>query len=459
MNAVKKVAMVAMLATALGAFADIETFPYEVTYGMNYQKTAPVTLTGNTVSLDKVRDMPAADTVAQVLVNSATVTAIPADEWDDAVADYVTGTPQAAIGMMLKGDGITLVWKALTGAGTWTELTGTASEGTWFVRMEFDYTVNPVKVRYSVSADGTAWTVLTAAGGGAWLSNAASATTITGVDLAGVGTVASANATSGARKAYAHIDSVADETSFDYTSLKLKIDVGSVVYGSDLGLRVDINNGSTTNTVTPNAENVIDLSNLVLKGNDYAYSVYAVSQTSGTQIPDSVVLKSGTIVYQTKEPTITEDKIMLNSNTQLALSSSVSAGDYTVEGNYKLAWTDAADRYATFADGKLTVIEGTPANGIPSYASYILGLDATDATKKPLIQTVPDALPGKFTFAVGNVGTVKTDLADVKYELGAADTPTAATFTKVGEGTDTIAVDIPADAVKYYKLNIQVTTK
>ena len=48
-----------------------------------------------------------------------------------------------------------------------------------------------------------------------------------------------------------------------------------------------------------------------------------------------------------------------------------------------LSWTDSNGKYATLAGGTLTIHSGTPANGMESFHSYVLGLNPDVATDVP----------------------------------------------------------------------------
>lgn len=156
-------------------------------------------------------------------------------------------------------------------------------------------------------------------------------------------------------------------------------------------------------------------------------------------------------------------EIVLKSNVTLDLSK-VNTDEYTVSApdgsktTHHISWKDAGGKYATLAaNGALTVKSGTPANGLDSYMSYVLGLDATNSESKPLVKSVQNAEATKLTFTLPDLEPkAETETGvKVKFELQQCESPNG-TFTSVGAPTDgtTINVDVPTDAVKYYKIGI-----
>lgn len=87
-------------------------------------------------------------------------------------------------------------------------------------------------------------------------------------------------------------------------------------------------------------------------------------------------------------PTVSGSTIAVATNAKLDLGdlsgssySVVPAPGSSVKGH--LSWTDSSGKYATLANGTLTVHSGTPANGMESFHSYVLGLDPAVATDVP----------------------------------------------------------------------------
>ena len=124
---------------------------------------------------------------------------------------------------------------------------------------------------------------------------------------------------------------------------------------------------------------------------------------------------------------------------------------------YSYKWSDNGGKYIVEENGTLKVVAGTPANGLSSYDSYALGLDATDAASKPLIDAVQDAETGKLTINLGNV-SARSDIVEVTSEIQSSDSPNSG-FTKaatVSEGKAEIEL---GSTVKYYRVNFTIKTK
>ena len=94
-------------------------------------------------------------------------------------------------------------------------------------------------------------------------------------------------------------------------------------------------------------------------------------------------------------PAVTGDSLVLTGNASVDLAS-LAVGTYAVvheraEKSYHLSWTDGGGKYAVWEDGRLVVKAGAPRNGVSSYASYLLGLDAEDESAKPVLMFRPTA--------------------------------------------------------------------
>ena len=78
--------------------------------------------------------------------------------------------------------------------------------------------------------------------------------------------------------------------------------------------------------------------------------------------------------------------ITLESNSKVDLAN-LSETSYTVKSaagkSFHLRWDDAGGKYAKMDGNALTVVPGTPKNGLKSYDSYVLGLEADVQTSKP----------------------------------------------------------------------------
>ena len=92
-------------------------------------------------------------------------------------------------------------------------------------------------------------------------------------------------------------------------------------------------------------------------------------------------------------PDNTKKEIPVARNAEVDLAKMTPNETYTVTGDTgisRLKWKDAKDqsgKTTTYAkvtgDGKLQTVSGAPANGVESYASYVLGLNPETATDKP----------------------------------------------------------------------------
>ena len=158
-------------------------------------------------------------------------------------------------------------------------------------------------------------------------------------------------------------------------------------------------------------------------------------------------------------------KIRLLGNAVLDLSDAdIASGEYAVENiagkrvSY-LAWTDSGSRYAVRENGKLTIVEGVPANGRPSYASYVLGLDPADADRQPMVDFVRDAETDTFRLTLLNVqprSEAETGVR-VKFALEQSDDVRFGE-SEVGEDADVpeFTVPIPDAPSRFYRIKIRL---
>lgn len=177
-------------------------------------------------------------------------------------------------------------------------------------------------------------------------------------------------------------------------------------------------------------------------GGDVAY----MNATFQTTAPAEIVPES-------------DGSIKLTSSAELDLAN-VGAGSHTIvqsgDTKHHLRWTDNG-KYAILSGSALNVVEGSPANGLDSYMSYLLNLDIEDSASKPLVKSEQNADATKLTFTLPDLEP-KTETetgVKVRYQLQQCATPNGE-FSAVGEPIDgtTINVDVPTDAVKYYKIGI-----
>ena len=147
-----------------------------------------------------------------------------------------------------------------------------------------------------------------------------------------------------------------------------------------------------------------------------------------------------------------------NAQFDLANARATSYG-VTETGSGHFSWKDSSDKYATYDGSTLTMHDGTPANGLSSYESYLLDLDAEDATSKPLVETeqVADASQIKFVLSGVNPKPESETGVAVSYTLQAMDEPNGEVKTEARFEDGAATVDLPASGAKYYKVNIKTT--
>ena len=399
----KKIAFlsIALLGATSFAATPTMTFSYGADMTERHRTTESVKLVGS-YEVPKVGDgMPTTDTVATTHFVLADMTEVPADDWDSATT-CVEGS-QAALcikeNVAENGD-LSLAWMGYSN-GEWVELTGvTPAAGAWEVKMDFDYTLGTerVLVRYSVKNASTGdYVVLQPAEAtSSWLETGiAAGKRITSVELNGWCDLTSATAESGLRQGYAETTTVEDYR-MDYSGVTLEITVGET-WGVDT-LVVTVKEGDAVKgtvekllTEAKDGKLRLDLSDYMEKGKSFTYELKLTGEYSGA---DLVCQKDGGTVNLpavVPEATVSDGKINLASNAELDLSKTSLVGDteYTVVQNqegkkFHLRWKDSDGSYATRSGDKLTVHEGTPKNGLESFASYALGLEPMEPLAKPV---------------------------------------------------------------------------
>ena len=120
-------------------------------------------------------------------------------------------------GIVAVSNGSETTWRALTGASTWTTLSGATPtlNADLILRAEFDFASASDRVRYKVSSDGTTFTTLKN-GGAEWLSMAGSSNKLSSVMMTGsggkiasvYGNIADTNMVAVGSTKYATIDNV-----------------------------------------------------------------------------------------------------------------------------------------------------------------------------------------------------------------------------------------------------------
>lgn len=159
----------------------------------------------------------------------------------------------------------------------------------------------------------------------------------------------------------------------------------------------------------------------------------------------------------------TKGEIELAGNTVLDLKTATQEKAYAVSAPagkaYHLAWKDGGGRYAVVTDdGKLSVKTGSPANGLESYESHVLGLDAEDAQSVPVIKPVQTADASHITLTIPNVRPLdeKDTGVRVKYNLVTADNASYNGSSTTEVAGPTFQADLPENGVKYYKVKIEL---
>lgn len=129
----------------------------------------------------------------------------------------------------------------------------------------------------------------------------------------------------------------------------------------------------------------------------YATLVANCPLPSGTTKLDAVAISGGGSVsamnaicklVEPPAPTVDGSTIEVATNAKLDLGD-LSGSAYTIKqavgSSVKghLSWTDSNGKYATLAGETLTIRSGTPANGMQSFHSYVLGLNPDVATDVP----------------------------------------------------------------------------
>lgn len=189
-----------------------------------------------------------------------------------------------------------------------------------------------------------------------------------------------------------------------------------------------------------------------------AASAIAGMDIGGYGSVDSAVAKAAT---REAAAVVEGGKISVYGTTELK---DLAAGEYTIETGGNKAnpyWEDNGSTYAKLNGNTLIVESGSPVNGLKSYDSYVLGLDADNADSKPVVATVQNTAD-KVAFKIENV-TPNTDAATVTYVLKSDTSPegtyeTEEDSTKEAEAGE-LSAALPSSGVKYYKLAIKVEPK
>ena len=169
----------------------------------------------------------------------------------------------------------------------------------------------------------------------------------------------------------------------------------------------------------------------------------------------------------------TGNTIVIDKNAEVRLENLTAGTAYAVQGasgKAHLRWKDAKGdsgtiRWAKVVDGKIEAVDGSPANGVDSFKSHVLGLDPEDAQSRPLIAAEQNAEPDTLVLKLPTVrqrDPSETGVA-VRYCLVTSDDTSFATETTAQEVTNVLAgegptftADLPSSGgkVRYYRVKI-----
>ena len=258
-------------------------FPYATEMTVRNEKaSAEVASFENPVEIPAVDGgMPMTDSVATLY--AAVVDFCASDEESWTKGTNAVGTAQAALTLKLV-EGV-CKWMGYAD-GEWKEFTSggaAAEEGEWAVKIDIDYTVEPALIRYSVKKTSATDYVALLCGGNAWVRTGTTAVEpkVNRVRLYGCGETGLVQAKSGARAASA--GSIAAANSLTLSSTNLSITVTATdTWGVDTA-KVTINDQEKTATLV-NGVAVIDVSDCIEMGEDYAYEVSLTGNYRGKDL-------------------------------------------------------------------------------------------------------------------------------------------------------------------------------
>lgn len=114
----------------------------------------------------------------------------------------------------------------------------------------------------------------------------------------------------------------------------------------------------------------------------------------------------------------------------------------------------------TTPEAIVTALTTPQSNGIAKWANYALGIDGTNENNKPFAAPVQNGSANTLTFKLGGVNA-NTEVADVKYAIETLDAPNGnfsgnLTYKSPSETTD---ITLDSEAVKYYRVKVQIDAK
>ena len=121
-----------------------------------------------------------------------------------------------------------------------------------------------------------------------------------------------------------------------------------------------------------------------------------------------------------------------------------------------IRWDDAEGRYLVYRNGKLTVRQGSAANGLPSYVSYVLGLYADDPTSLPLVTIRPAKAADRFVLGLGNAAVNAASGVRPTFSLISSPSPGGPYAVESSNETGEFEVGSSGDGSKFFKVRVDL---
>ena len=126
----------------------------------------------------------------------------------------------------------------------------------------------------------------------------------------------------------------------------------------------------------------------------------------------------------------------------------------TLAGHYDFAFS-MMHRWKML-DGKLTVRQGSAANGLPSYVSYVLGLYADDPTSLPLVTIRPAKAADRFVLGLGNAAVNAASGVRPTFSLISSPSPGGPYAVESSNETGEFEVGSSGDGSKFFKVRVDL---
>ncbi len=141
-------------------------------------------------------------------------------------------------------------------------------------------------------------------------------------------------------------------------------------------------------------------------------------------------------------------------------TSDLDAGTYTINGGFKVRWSDTDKRIITYENGVLTISDTEPTNGFTSFENYVLQLDpgATPEAAKPYgVAPADNGKPNTLTIEIKKMKSgVESPLEPVSgYTVNYIATEVG-TETKVISNNPKIDLPLPESGEVQYTIKIEV---